>query len=253
MRRQSFAWVAFAALTLGLIADPRLDAVPANEVGAVEIAQADTERAEPRSRGDRVVRASLAPVPDLLDVPTLASPTAPEAPVVAAVAAEPPVEPDSSTTTAAPPVQVRAPAPPPVVRAPVVAPPPRVVPAPVVAPPPPATCPPDRFCYPRVGISGSIVPYGDCTGSTDVGTAIRSLTCVSPTYLAAHAYTQFGRIAGWSAGDIVFVYGVRYVIYDGFTQPGCVAPARAIAPLSLQTSLTSATCGPILVVQGRRG
>jgi hypothetical protein len=100
---------------------------------------------------------------------------------------------------------------------------------------------------------GTIVPYNDCTGSTDVGTAIRSLTCVSPTYLAAHAYTQFGRIAGWRGGDVVFAYGKRYVLVDAFTQPGCVAPARAIAPLSLQTSLTSASCGPILVIQGRPG
>jgi hypothetical protein len=124
-----------------------------------------------------------------------------------------------------------------------------------VAPPPamPATCAVSQFCYPRVGIVGTIVPYNDCTGKTDVGTAIRSITCVSPTYLAAHAYTQFGRIAGWRAGDIVFAYGARYVIVDGFTQQGCVPPARAIAPLSLQTSLTPATCGPILVVQARPG
>lgn len=126
---------------------------------------------------------------------------------------------------------------------------------PPVAPPPapPATCPVNQFCYPRVGIAGTIVPYTDCTGATDVGTAIRSITCVSPTYLAAHAYTQFGRIAGWRAGDVVFAYGARYIIVDGFTQPGCVPPARAVAPLSLQTSLTPATCGPILVVQARPG
>ena len=42
-------------------------------------------------------------------------------------------------------------------------------------------------------------------------------------------------------------------IFDGFTQQGCVPPARAIAPLSMQTSLTPATCGPILVVQARPG
>ena len=133
-----------------------------------------------------------------------------------------------------------------------------VAPAPVVpvAPPlvvVPATCAVNQFCYPRVGIVGTIVPYNDCTGKTDVGTAIRSITCVSPTYLAAHAYTQFGRIAGWHAGDVVFAYGTRYVIVDGFTQQGCVPPTRAIAPLSLQTSLTPATCGPILVVQARPG
>jgi hypothetical protein len=128
-------------------------------------------------------------------------------------------------------------------------------PLPPVAPPPPvaATCAANQFCYPRVGIAGTIVPYNDCTGRTDVGTAIRSITCVSPTYLAAHAYTQFGRISGWRVGDVVFAYGNRYVIFDGFTQQGCVPPARAIAPLSLQTSLTPATCGPILVVQARPG
>jgi hypothetical protein len=76
---------------------------------------------------------------------------------------------------------------------------------------------------------------------------------VSRTYLAAHAYTQFGRIGGWRAGDVVFAYGTRYIVFDAFTQQGCAPPARAIAPLSLQTSLTSATCGPILVVQARPG
>ena len=128
-----------------------------------------------------------------------------------------------------------------------------VAPPPPPAPPVAATCAANQFCYPRVGIAGAIVPYNDCTGKTDVGTAIRSVTCVSPTYLAAHAYTQFGRIAGWRAGDVVYAYGTRYVIFDGFTQQGCVPPARAIAPLSLQTSLTPATCGPILVVQARPG
>jgi hypothetical protein len=146
------------------------------------------------------------------------------------------------------------PEPEPVVEAVVeVAPPPP--PVALVAPRPavPATCPADQFCYPRVGIAGPIVPYNDCSGSTDVGTAIRSLTCVSPTYFAAHAYTQFGRIAGWRAGDVVFAYGARYTVVDAFTQPGCVPPARAVAPLSMQTSLTPAMCGPILVVQARLG
>ena len=120
-----------------------------------------------------------------------------------------------------------------------------------VAPPQPTVCPANFFCYPRVGIAGPVVPYDDCTGSTDVGTAIRSLTCLSSTYLAAHAYTQFGRIAGWQAGDIVILRGTRYVLVDAFTQPGCVAPARTHGSLSLQTSLTSAHCGPIMVIQGR--
>ncbi len=142
---------------------------------------------------------------------------------------------------------------------PVVEPEPEVTPQPVAVAPVaqrpavPATCPSNQFCYPRVGIAGAIVPYNDCSGRTDVGTAIRSIVCVSPNWLAAHAFTQFGRIANWRPGDVVFAYGSRYVVYDGFTQGGCVPPARAIAPLSLQTSLTSATCGPILVVQARPG
>jgi hypothetical protein len=122
-----------------------------------------------------------------------------------------------------------------------------------VAPPVPATCPATHFCYPRLGIAGAIVPYSDCTAATDVGTSIRSVVCVSPTYLAAHAYTQFGRITGWRVGDVVFAYGNRYVVYDAFTQGSCVAAARAIAPLSLQTSLTSRNCGQVLVVQARPG
>lgn len=240
MRRQSFAWTAFAVLALALLGDPRLGAALIHNTDAVEIVSSSSAMREP----------------DLLEVPNIASPAPIEsaAPVVAAPAIEPPTAPDSSAAKAEPAVQITASAAvaAPVVRAAVVAPAPPVR-AVAPPPPPPATCPSDRFCYPRVGISGTIVPYGDCTGSTDVGTAIRSLTCVSPRYLAAHAYTQFGRIAGWRAGDIVFAYGVRYVIFDAFTQPGCAAPARAIAPLSLQTSLTSTNCGPILVVQGRPG
>lgn len=124
-------------------------------------------------------------------------------------------------------------------------------PQPVKLAAPVLTCAANQFCYPRLGIAGAIVPYTDCSGSTDVGSAIRSISCVSPMYLAAHAWTSFGRIHGWRVGDIVFAYGSRYVVYDAFTQPGCEPPARAIAPLSLQTSLTPATCGPILVVQAR--
>ncbi len=231
MHWRSFALAAVAVVTLVLLGGARSGASPIHTTDVVEVASAR----------------SAMPAPDLLEVPSIASAVAvePAAPVAAAAATEPPAAPDSSATTAAPPVQIAASAvvPAPVVRVVVVAPP----------PPPPATCPSDRFCYPRVGISGTIVPYRDCTGSTDIGTAIRSVSCVSPTYLVAHAYTQFGRIAGWRAGDTVFAYGVRYVLFDSFTQPGCAVPARAIAPLSLQTSLTSATCGPILVLQGRPG
>ncbi len=229
MHRRSFVWAAFAAGLLALISAPRTGVAPVHETGAVEV-----ESANPAVRD-----------PDLFEVAGIVSSGAiePATPVLSVAATEPPAVPDSAAAAPAQPEQVAAsPAEPtPVARAAVAA---RALPQ-------AATCPVNQFCYPRVGIAGPIVPYGDCTGSTDVGTAIRSLTCLSPTYLAAHAYTQFGRIAGWRVGDIVFANGVRYVIFDAYTQPGCVVPARPIAPLSLQTSLTSATCGPILVVQGR--
>jgi hypothetical protein len=258
MRRRFHIWISFALLTTALATDPLAGRAVVKETVAVEsIAQRDSERASPRARGDGVIRASFGPAAsDFLDTPNVASVetsklatsdgsssvTPPEAAVPPAAAPAPVVR------AAVPAPVVRAAAPLPVARTAA----PAVVRTPAVAtPPPPATCPADRFCYPRVGISGTIVPYGDCTGSTDVGTAIRSLSCVSPTYLAAHAYTQFGRITGWRAGDIVFAYGVRYVLYDAFTQNGCAAPARALAPLSLQTSLTATSCGAILVVQGR--
>lgn len=127
-------------------------------------------------------------------------------------------------------------------------------PAPAAPVPPAATpaptCPATWFCYPRLGIAGSIVPYSDCSGATDIGTAIRSFSCLSPFYLMGHAYTQFGQITQWRAGDIVFASGRQFVITGAFTQSSCAAPARAPAPLSLQTSLTSGGCGSVLVVQG---
>ena len=226
---RSFAWAAFAVGLLALIGAPRMGVAPIHETSAVESESAT----------------SGVPYPDLREVASIASRAAiePATPVIAAAATEPATAPDSAAAASAQPEQVAAS---PAEAAPVA----RVA---VAAPasPPAATCPVSQFCYPRVGIAGPIVPYGDCTGSTDVGTAIRSLTCLSPTYLVAHAYTQFGRIAGWRVGDIVFAHGVRYVLFDAYTQPGCQVPARPIAALSLQTSLTSANCGPILVVQGR--
>jgi hypothetical protein len=133
--------------------------------------------------------------------------------------------------------------------------PPPAPPAPTVAPTSaptavPATCPATWFCYPRLGIAGAIVPYTDCGGTTDIGTSIRSFTCLSPFYLMGHAYTQFGKITQWRAGDIVVASGRQFTITGAFTQSSCEAPARAIAPLSLQTSLTSGGCGSVLVVQG---
>jgi hypothetical protein len=228
MFRRLFILAALAALLVGLIgADSAASSVSQRQSAVVTSGDSSTARA------------------DLLDVPTLASSdaietetrvsveAASEPPVMSEVAAslEKPAEPEPLVVPSAPPVPVAAVAP--------------------VAPAVPVTCPASYFCYPRVGIAGPIVPYSDCAASTDVGTAIRSLTCVSPTYLAAHAYTQFGRIANWRAGDIVFAFGARYVLVDAFTQGSCVAPARALAPLSLQTSLTATTCGPVLVVQGR--
>jgi hypothetical protein len=228
--------VAFAVALVALVAfagDPRSVRTSASQVTAVT--PASTESAF-RATGS-------------LDRSSVASRALIRAEVAAsapAAATEPVALADSVPTTASEPD----PEPPPVAPAVVVAP---VRVAPVAPPAAPATCPANQFCYPRVGIAGPIVPYNDCSGSTDVGTAIRSLTCVSPTFLAAHAYTQFGRIAGWRAGDVVFAYGTRYLVVDAYTQGGCVPPARAIAPLSLQTSLTSANCGPILVVQARPG
>lgn len=229
MLKRSVKWLALpvAALALvGIAGDISADVASRQQAEALYMASPGSQSAT----GGAPVRASVASRTLLRTEVSLAT-----TPVT-----EPPV-PSESPAAAMP-----QPEPEPVVE---VAPPP-VAPRPV---PVPATCPVNQFCYPRVGIAGPIVPYNDCSGTTDVGTAIRSITCVSPTYLAAHAYTQFGRIAGWRAGDVVFAYGTRYVIVDGFTQQGCVPPARAIAPLSLQTSLTPATCGPILVVQARPG
>jgi hypothetical protein len=229
--RNSSRLVAFAVALFALVAfagDPRSVVTSASQTTAVTPTSAESAILAVASR-DRANAGSRALIRAELAAPATAATTepSPASDSAATTAAEPEPEP-----VAAPVVEV----------APV-----RVAPAPAV----PATCPATHFCYPRVGIAGPIVPYGDCTGSTDVGTAIRSIVCVSPTYLAAHAYTQFGRIAGWRAGDVVFAYGTRYIVVDGFTQQGCVAPARAIAPLSLQTSLTPRTCGPILVVQAR--
>lgn len=227
MLQRSVRWLALPIAALALV----------GIAGDVRVNSAVGERADPYMASSGSQSANE----DAPERASLASRTQPriEAPRPVAPVIEPPAQTDSPAVVAQPepePVVEVAPAPvAPVTRQPVV----------------PATCPVNQFCYPRVGIAGPIVPYNDCTGTTDVGTAIRSITCVSPTYLAAHAYTQFGRIAGWRAGDFVFAYGTRYVIVDGFTQPGCVPPARAIAPLSLQTSLTPATCGPILVVQAR--
>ena len=168
----------------------------------------------------------------------------------APVEAPPATVASTGAAPAAPAPVVAAPAP---VTRPAATPAPTVAPAAPVAPPPaptPTTCPATWFCYPRLGIAGAILPYTDCSGSTDIGTSIRSFACLPPLYLMGHAYTQFGLITQWRAGDVVFANGRQYTIGGAFTQSSCQAPARVPAPLSLQTSLTSAGCGSVLVVQG---
>jgi hypothetical protein len=231
--QRSVKWLALPIAALALVAiagDVRPDVAARAQPEALNIASSDSESADDYAptRASVASRTLLRPEEPLATTPVASPPAPTEASPAVAPQPEPVVE------TAPAPVAPVAPPP---------APPPPVV----------ATCAVNQFCYPRVGIAGTIVPYNDCTGRTDVGTAIRSVMCVSPMYLAAHAYTQFGRISGWRVGDVVFAYGTRYVIFDGFTQQGCVPPARAIAPLSLQTSLTPAACGPILVVQARPG
>lgn len=113
------------------------------------------------------------------------------------------------------------------------------------------SCPTTWFCYPRLGLAGPIVPYADCSGSTDLGSSIRSYACLSDHYLMGHAYTSFGLIRQWRAGDVVLAYGTRYTLSGAIIQSACSAPAFPLAPLSLQTSLTSRACGEVLVVQAR--
>ena len=132
-------------------------------------------------------------------------------------------------------------------------PPPPVQRAPSSTPvPAPPACPTSFFCYPRLGITGAIVAYDDCSGKTDVGSTIRQLTCIGGgIWLAGHAYTQFGGIAGFLLGDVVFVRGQRFEITGSIVQRACAPTTAAIAPLSLQTSLDPTPCGRVLVVQGR--
>lgn len=227
-------------------------------------AVADPAAARTSSRVADSAPADLAALPNsaAADLPTQDSPAAPESPTVAVAEPDPaPAEPVPAPAAPVPlvktpaatsrPAPTVAPTPAPTAvptPAPTVAPAPTVVPAPTTAP---TTCPATWFCYPRVGISGPIVPYSDCSGGTDIGTSIRSFTCLSPFYLMGHAYTQFGQITQWRAGDVVSAWGRQFTITGAFVQSSCQAPAQAIAPLSLQTSLTSGGCGNVLVVQGR--
>lgn len=172
----------------------------------------------------------------LAGTPSIAAPAAPTE--------RPPFRPASTLApTLPPPAPVLAPTPAPTVRV-----------APVIASPAPtaAACNPGSwFCYPRLGISGAIVPYTDCSGSTDVGTQIRSFNCLSDRYLMAHAYTQFGKLTGWQAGDIVIAYGQQFTVTGAFVQSACTQPRLPLAPLEMQTSLTPNACGDVLVVQAR--
>ncbi len=143
--------------------------------------------------------------------------------------------------------------------APATAAPPRPTPQPLTptaAPVPPSTaapsgCPSSWFCYPRLAVAGPIVAYTDCGGSTDIGTSIRAFTCLSPNYLMGHAYTQFGKITQWQAGDVVYAYGRSFTITDAITARSCDSPPLPLAPLSMQTSLSPYSCGAVLVVQAR--
>jgi hypothetical protein len=223
-----------AAHEPGLAADTVLSAGP--------IATETSSALEPARGGAAAAAAVAATAPVAAEAPVAVPVTAAdltEAPAPSAVAAT--ARPAAPQPTA-PPAPTARPAPtvPPVV--------PVATVAPTTAP---AGCPATWFCYPRLGIAGAIVPYTDCSGATDVGTSIRSFTCLSPFYLMGHAYTQFGQITGWRAGDIVFASGRQFTITGAFTQSSCAAPAQAIAPLSLQTSLTSGGCGSVLVVQGK--
>ena len=186
--------------------------------------------------------ASSAPIAVTADVaisPAISISSAPEDPAAFAerVAPEPRGRPVVVAGTQAP------------TEAPMVAAPVPTVPTQVPAP---QACPATFFCYPRLGIAGPIVAYNDCSGATDVGVAIRVLTCVPQgIWLAGHAYTQFGRITDFRVGDAVFVIGHQFAITGSSIQRACAPTTQVVAPLSLQTSLESSACGQVLVVEGR--
>lgn len=189
------------------------------------------------------------------DVPSMSPPPSPSAPsspsATASIRPSPIADPTSSTAPVVPSVMPANDRPSPSVASAAAIPAavPAVPPAAASAPSTPASCPATWLCYPRVGIAGEIVPYTDCTGRTDVGTQIRSFSCLSERYLMGHAYTSFGRIADWRAGDPVTARGVTYHVARAFQQPGCTSPVLPLAPLTLQTSLTSSACGAVLIVQ----
>ena len=95
---------------------------------------------------------------------------------------------------------------------------------------PVATCPADWFCYPRLGVRGPIVSYSDCTGATDVGTSIRSFACLSPSYIMGHAYTHFGKISQWHAGDVVWANGHSFTVTGAVIGHSCEPARLPLAP-----------------------
>lgn len=213
-------------------------------VGAVSPSSAPAVAAGSLGEGTAAVDDMLHVSPESYAAPDAAAPSAADLAATAPIAVE--TAPATPEPTVAPPVApVAAVAPTRAQAAPAA---PVATPAPTAAP---FSCPATYFCYPRLGIVGPIVPYTDCSGSTDVGTSIRSYTCLSDYYLMGHAYTQFGLVRQWVAGDVVFAWGRRFTVYGALTEQSCAAPVFPLAPLSMQTSLTSATCGPVLVVQAR--
>lgn len=222
LRMPAVIALAFAAAALMTVLLPSGATAPAAalthhaDLEQAPALDAAVERVLPQPRGRPVVVASPSPTAAPTEEPTAAPTLAPV--TVAAVA----------------PVAIL----------------PRVVPT--AAPPPPAACPATFFCYPRLGIAGPIVPYNDCSGATDVGTAIRQLTCVrAGIWLAGHAYTQFGGITGYRVGDSVVVRGQTFEIAGASVQRACSPAPGAVAPLSLQTSLDATACGRVLVIQAR--
>lgn len=115
---------------------------------------------------------------------------------------------------------------------------------------PGGTCPSDYFCAPTVGIYEQIAPYSDVSARTDIGPMARSLTYIDQVYVVGHAYTQFWAIVMLKSGDVVYVNGLGYRITGRYIQFACGSPPAVLSDLSLQTSLSSETCGLDIVVQG---
>ena len=232
---RALAWVtvAFVIAALATVSIARSSVRAADFGPAVAVAGSEPEPGlAPHAESLRPVRASAIQ-------PLESSETPAGEPGGTLPAPAPSTVPVASTSTAAEPVRVAV--------APVLVPRPTAAPAPVAG----DTCPATWFCYPRLALAGPIVPYTDCSGSTDVGGSIRSFSCLSDHYLMGHAYTSFGLIRQWIAGDVVYAYGKKFTVSGATTQSACSSPQFPLAALSLQTSLTSRACGEVLVVQAR--